>query len=39
MENPYKMGEEGLPYSKLELMHDVDNEGEEDIKVKVLEGM
>ena len=39
MENPYKMSEEGLPYSELELMHDVDNKGEEDIEVEVLEGM
>jgi hypothetical protein len=39
MEDPYKMGEEGLPNSKLELMQDVDNKGLENIKVKVLEGV
>lgn len=39
MEDPYKMGEEGLPDSKLKLVHDIDDEGEEYIKVEVLEGM
>jgi hypothetical protein len=33
------MGEEGLPYSKLELVQDINEEGEEDIKVEALEGM
>ena len=39
MEDPYKMNQESLPYSQLKLMHDINDKGDEDIEVEVLEGV
>ena len=39
MQDPDQMLEQCFPYTKFKLMHDVDNQCEEDIEVEALEGV
>lgn len=39
MEDPDKVDQEGLPYPKFELMHEINYESSEDIKVEFLKSI
>ena len=39
MEDPNEVDQEGLPYPKFQLMHEIDNKGAKDVKIEVFESM